>query len=143
MPVEGQPDIELDVAIRWLILLLAPIALVILNAASVTIQNAAALLFPAWVKIGTAKAGGVEMLGQSLLTSLASLLALVIALLPAAIAAVAAFAAVRFLFDGAIIAAAIVAIVVGLATLAVEVGMAMTMLGEVFERGEMVTAGTP
>lgn len=139
----SQPDIELDVAIRWLILLLAPIALVILNAASVTIQNAAALLFPAWVKIGTTKAGGVEMLGQSLLTSLASLLALAIALLPAAIAAVAAFAGVRFLFDGAIIAAAIVAIVAGLATLAVEVGMAMTMLGEVFERGEMVTAGTP
>ena len=70
----------------------AQAALLVLNAASVTIQNAAALLFPAWVQIGQAKAGGVEVLGQTILTTLASVIALAIALLPPGIMAVAAFA---------------------------------------------------
>jgi hypothetical protein len=138
----SHPSPELDVGSRWLLLMVAPIALLILNAASVTIQNGAALLFPAWVKIGTAKSGGVEVLGQSILTTLASLIALMLALLPAGIAAVAAFAGVQFIFQGSLVATAIVASVVGLATLAFEVGMAMTLLGEVFERGEMVGATT-
>ena len=138
----SHPNPELDVGSRWLLLAVSPIALLILNATSVTIQNGAALLFPAWVKIGTAKSGGVEVLGQSILTTLASLIALMLALLPAGIAAVAAFAGVQFIFQGSITVAAIVATVVGLATLAFEVGMAMTLLGEVFERGEMVGAAT-
>ena len=128
---------------RWLILGLAPVALLIVNAASVTIQNAAALLFPAWVHIGTAKAGGVEVLGQTLLTTLASLIVLAIALLPAGIMAVAAFAGIQFLRDDAFLMASIGAVIAGLATLAFEVGTAMTLLGEVFERGEMVGVGSP
>ena len=139
----SSPEITLDISTRWLVLGLAPIALIILNAASVTIQNAAALLFPAWVQIGQAKAGGVEVLGQAILTTLASVIALAIALLPAGIMAVAGFAGIRFLFVDAFLAATITAIVLGLATLAFEVGMAMTLLGEVFERGEMVSAGSP
>ena len=139
----SQPDLDVDVRTRWLILLLAPIALLILNAASVTIQNAAALLFPAWVRIGTERAGGIEVLGQSILTTVASLFALALALLPAAIAAVAAFAGVQLIFDDATIGAAIVAGIAGLTALAFEVGIAMMMLGEVFERGEMVGAGAP
>lgn len=138
----NQPDLEVGISERWALLAVAPLVLLILNAASVTIQNAAALLFPAWVKIGTAKAGGVEVLGQSILTTLMSLLMLALALLPPGIAAVAAFAGIRFLFDGTLVAAAVTASVIGLATLAFEVGMAMTMLGELFERGEMVGTGS-
>ena len=133
----------LDVSTRWLLLGLAPFALIVINAASVTIQNAAALLFPAWVQIGQAKAGGVEVLGQALLTTLASVIALAIALLPAGIMAVAGYAGVQFIYGDAFVAAATVAVVLGLTTLAFEVGMAMTLLGEVFERGEMVGAGAP
>ncbi len=138
-----QPAFDIDVGVRWVMLFIAPIALLIINAASVTIQNGAALLFPAWVKIGTAKAGGVEVLGQSILTMLASLIALALALLPPGIMAVAAFAGIQFIFEDAILAAAIGATVLGLAALAFEVAMAMTLLGEVFERGEMVSAGSP
>jgi len=139
----AQPAIGVDAAIRWAILFIAPAALLVINAASVTIQNGAALLFPAWVKIGTAKSGGVEVLGQSILTMLASLIALALALLPPGIMAVAAFAGIQFVFEDAFLAATIVAIVLGLVTLAFEVGMAMSLLGEVFERGEIVSAGNP
>lgn len=139
----AQPAFDIDVGVRWVMLFIAPVALLIINAASVTIQNGAALLFPAWVKIGTARTGGVEVLGQSILTMLASLIALALALLPPAIMGVAAFAGIQFIFEDAFLAAAIGATVLGLAALAFEVGMAMTLLGEVFERGEMVSAGTP
>ena len=139
----SSPDVPLDVRTRWMLLALAPLGLVVFNAASVTIQNAAALLFPAWVQIGTARSGGVEVLGQAILTTIASLIVLALALLPAGIMAVAAFTGIQFLFGDAFLAATIAAVVVGLGTLAFEVGMAITLLGEVFERGEMVSAGLP
>jgi hypothetical protein len=139
----SSPEVPIDVSTRWLILVLAPFALLVLNAASVTIQNAAALLFPAWVQIGQAKSGGVEVLGQAILTTLASVIALALVLLPAGIMAVATFAGIQFFYGDALLAAAIAASVIGLITLAFEVAMSMTLLGEVFERGEMVTAGLP
>ena len=136
-------EIPFEPSTRWLILLLLPFALIVLNAASVTIQNAAALLFPAWVQIGQAKSGGVEVLGQAILTTFASVIVLALALLPAGIMAVAVFAGIQYVYGDALVAAAIAAIVVGLITLAFEVAMSMTLLGEVFERGEMVSAGSP
>ena len=139
----SDPGFALDIRLRWLLVLVAPIALLILNAVSVTIQNAVALLFPAWVRIGTARQGGVEMLGQGILTTLASLIAFTLALLPAGLVAVIAFAGIRFVAPGALMAAGVTAAILALATLAFEVAMAMTMLGEVFERGEMVTSGSP
>ena len=139
----SSPDLPLDASTRWLILALAPAPLLVINAASVTIQNAAALLFPAWVQIGQAKAGGVEVLGQAILTTLASVIALAVALLPPGIMAVAAFAGIQFIYGDAFVLATVAAIVLALVTLAFEVGMAMTLLGEVFERGEMVSAGLP
>ena len=133
----GQGAHILDVGTRTLALLAAPIVLIIFNAATVTIQNAAALLFPAWVKLGSARAGGVEVLGQTILTTIVSLLALALALLPAVIVGVAVFAGMQFLFEEAVPAAAIVAGVAALTTLSFEIVMAMMMLGEMFERGEM------
>jgi hypothetical protein len=49
-----------------------------LNFVGMLLQNAAALLLPGWVRIGPAH-GGVETLGQSVLTALAYLLALLLA----------------------------------------------------------------
>ncbi len=123
---------------RWLMLAVAPLVLLVLNAVTVTIQNGAALLFPAWVRLGTAKSGGVEVLGQSILSMVASLVVLALALIPPGIAAGAAWFAVTAMADGASIGAIAAGVFVGLIALAVEVGMAMMMLGEVFERGEMV-----
>ena len=139
----SSPDISLDPWSRWLLLGTAPLVLLVFNATTVTIQNGAALLFPAWVKLGTAKSGGVEVLGQSLLTMVASIVALALALLPPAIAAVGVYFAVTGLLDGSMIAAAAAGLGVGILALAIEVVMVMVMLGEVFERGEMVGVPSP
>ena len=139
----SSPDVSLDRPSRWLILAAAPLILLVFNATTVTIQNGAALLFPAWVKLGSAKSGGVEVLGQSLLTMVASLVALALALLPPAIAAIGTYFAVTVLLDGSVIAAAAAGLGIGILALAVEVGMVMMMLGEVFERGEMVGVPVP
>jgi hypothetical protein len=109
---------------------------------NVTIQNGAALLFPAWVKLGTAKSGGVEVLGQSILTMVASLVVLGLALIPPAIAASAAYFGMKMLTDSVILPFAL-GVGIAVLVLAAEVAMAMMMLGEVFERGEMVGVTTP
>ncbi len=137
------PEVPLDPWSRWLIVAAAPLALLVFNAATVTIQNGAALLFPAWVKLGTAKSGGIEVLGQSLLTMAASLAALALALVPPAIAGGATFLAVTTVFDGTAIAGAAAGCAIGVLALGIEVAMAMMMLGEVFERGEMVGVPAP
>lgn len=135
--------IPFDVSTRWMMLAGAPFILLVFNAVTVTIQNGAALLFPAWVKLGTAKSGGVEVLGQSILSMVASLVVLVLALLPPAIAAAAAYFAVAMLFPGVVIAPIAAGVAIGFIALAIEVTMTMMMLGEVFERGEMVGVTAP
>ena len=137
------PRLPFDVTTRWLMLAAAPLILLVFNAATVTIQNGAALLFPAWVKLGTQKSGGIEVLGQSILTMVASLVVLSLALVPPAIAAAAAYYAVVMLFPELIITPIAAGLAIGVLALAIEVAMTMMMLGEVFERGEMVGATTP
>ena len=138
----SSPDMPLEVSTRWMLLAAAPIILLVFNAVTVTIQNGAALLFPAWVKLGTAKSGGVEVLGQSILTMVASLVVQVLAMLPPAIAGVAAHFAVMMLFPDGILPI-VAGVAIGLIALAIEVAVTMMMLGEVFERGEMVGVTAP
>jgi hypothetical protein len=57
-----------------------------LNFVGMLLQNGAALLLPGWVRIGPAH-GGVETLGQSVLTALAYIIALLLACILPAIAA--------------------------------------------------------
>jgi ABC-2 type transport system permease protein len=139
----SSPEIELDTSFRWLILAGAPLILLVFNAVNVTIQNGAALLFPAWVKLGTAKSGGVEVLGQSILTMVASIVVLGLALIPPLLGAGGAYVAITMLFDDTVILPIAAGVGIGIIVLAAEVAMAMMMLGEVFERGEMVGATTP
>jgi hypothetical protein len=61
------------------------IVLIPLNSVSVAIQNGAALLFPAWVRTDI-RPGGIEQIGQHLLTAGVSLLVLLLALLGPALA---------------------------------------------------------
>src|SRR5205085_10572116 len=58
----------------------SPFAVVALNLALLTIQNAIAVLFPAWIRLGPAVNTGVEALGQNVLAMIANLLSLAIAL---------------------------------------------------------------
>jgi hypothetical protein len=62
-------------------LLVAPPALLAVNGALLTIQNATAVLFPAWIRIGPTFTGGVEALGQNVLSFAGVVICLVIALI--------------------------------------------------------------
>ena len=56
------------------------LTLPVLNAAAVAVQNAAALLFPAWQRLGLTRPTGVEALGQGILAGAGSVLVLVLLL---------------------------------------------------------------
>lgn len=82
------PNAPATPAVRAWLVAAAPIVLLALDAATLAIQNAAALLFPSWVRLGTHRASGIETLGQGILTTAGSLLVLALALvLPAVVSA--------------------------------------------------------
>ena len=58
---------------RLALLIAAPFAVLALNGALITIQNAMAVLFPAWVRLGPIVTTGVEALGQNVLAMIANL----------------------------------------------------------------------
>lgn len=75
----------IDEGVRLGCVLAAPIAVVALNMALMTIQNGTAVLFPAWVRLGPTVATGVEALGQNVLATTANLVSLALALVIPAI----------------------------------------------------------
>ena len=81
----AQARAALPLAPAAALVVIAPIAALALNALSVGIQNAQALLFPSWVKLGP-DSGGVEAVGQSLLATIGSVMMLAVALLPPVVA---------------------------------------------------------
>ena len=52
-----------------------------LNAINFALHNGLAVMFPGWVRLGEKTAGGFEMMGQNILTSVGTMLALVLALI--------------------------------------------------------------
>jgi hypothetical protein len=99
--------------------------------AQLTIHNAAALLFPAWVPLGNQRARGLEALGQRLIMLVGTWLALIVSAVPGAIAgAIVWFAFRRLLGPAAVIPAA----VVFSAIMTIEVLLATEMLGPAYER---------
>jgi hypothetical protein len=70
-----------DPPMRDALLVSAPFAALSLNAALITIQNGMAVLFPAWMRLGTGVSTGVEALGQNVLAMVAHFFTLGIALL--------------------------------------------------------------
>jgi hypothetical protein len=109
-----------------------------LNFMGLMIMNGAALLFPAWVRTSRSRAGGVDTLGQNVLTAAAYLLALALALLlPLAIGAGAGYLARPVLGDWSGVAAALVAS----AFLFFQAWIMSVWLGMAFERIDPSTAG--
>jgi hypothetical protein len=99
--------------------------------AQLTIHNAAALLFPAWVPQGAQRARGLDALGQRLIMLFGTWLALIVSALPGVIAGgVVAFAFWRLLGPAALVPAAIVCTGI----MAMEVLLATEMLGPAYER---------
>lgn len=127
------PDAPGTPAMRSWLLVASPLVLAAVDGATLAIQNAAALLFPSWVRLGTHRASGIETLGQGILTTAGSLLVLVLALvLPGVVAGAIA------LWSGDTPAMLALAAVVGSGVLLWEVWWGVGRLGRVWERGERI-----
>lgn len=108
------------------------------NAFTVTIQNGFALLFPAWSHIGSDAPGGVEHMGQMMLTVFGTMVLLLLGMLVPGIAgAVAAVVLLGVMGMGAFIVGA--AVVAGLVLL--EVALLVGWLGAVFDALDPAEAG--
>jgi hypothetical protein len=99
------------------------------------VQNAAALLFPAWSAIGPERATGFEATGQRILSFVGTAFALMVAVLPAALVGVLAAIVARQLGLPSAWAGAVWG-VVGAVTLGVESYLGVMVLGPVLERME-------
>jgi hypothetical protein len=118
--------------LRLTFLVVAPAVLIAVNAALLTIQNATAVLFPAWIRIGPTVTSGIEALGQNVLSFAGAVICLFIALiLPTFIGGVVAVA-MRDQFEVGLGTAITVASIV----LFAETYLVMHVLGRVFSRAE-------
>ena len=127
----GETDLPLDLLPRTALLLMAPLILLSVNATTVTIQNAAALLFPGWVRATPIVGGGIEVMGQGILATGMLLLTFIVALLPAAAASVAVWFALSKMPN-----AWIVAVLIAAAVLLGETWWAIQGLGKRFDKME-------
>jgi putative ABC exporter len=134
----GEQSMVPDLGERTLLLLAAIIYLPAVNLLGMLIQNAAALLYPAWVRLGSGRAGGVEALGQNLLMMVAfmGLLGLTLAL-PVTLGGGTFLLLRPALGDWA----ALPATVLVLGTVAFEAALIVDWLGRVFERTDPAGAG--
>jgi hypothetical protein len=111
--------------LRRALIVAAPFAIVSLNVAILTIQNATAVLFPAWVRLGPVVSVGVEALGQNLLATVATLFSLAIGLI---VPLLAAWLTVSFVSHTRTIQIALM-IIAGSIVLGIETYGAMRLLG--------------
>jgi hypothetical protein len=128
---------EIPLGERAAILAGGLVVLPAMNLVSLTIQNAIALIVPAWVRLGRPMDSGqiaFEALGQQALGVIASMIALVLALAPA----VGAGVGVAIVAGGSPLAAT-GGVIVGLAVAAVEMWFAMQWLGHLFDRTDAVS----
>jgi hypothetical protein len=107
-------------------------AVLVFNAAFVSIQNAAPVLFPAWTKLGALTSGGMEAMGQTMIVvALVMLLMLGMVLVPATVAI-----GITFLGRGHFVFALAAGLLAGAALLGVEVFGLIAVLGRALERTE-------
>jgi ABC-2 type transport system permease protein len=122
-----------------LLLALLPATVAIL-AVLVVVQNAAVLLFPAWVSAGQGRAVGLEATGQRILLTAASMVTLVVALVPAVV--VGGVGGVAASAVGLPVWWAVaVGTIAGTAVVALEGVLAIRLLGGVFDRMEPAPGG--
>jgi hypothetical protein len=134
----GNRSMTPDLEERTLLLLAGVIFLPAVNLLGMLIQNGAALLYPAWVRLGSGRAAGVEALGQNLLMMIAFLALLSLTLvLPVAIGG-GTFLLLRGLLEAwAVIPAAMAA----LGIMGFEAALMVDWLGGVFERTDPAAVG--
>ena len=134
----GNTTMVPDLEERTLLLLASFVCLPAINLLGMLIQNGAALLFPAWVRLGSGRMAGVEALGQNLLMMIAFVAILSVTLIvPVAIAG-GGFLLLRPVLDNW---AAIPSAALGLLLVGFEAALMVDWLGRVFERTDPDTAG--
>jgi hypothetical protein len=99
--------------------------------AQLTIHNATALLFPAWVPVGGQRPRGLDAMGQRIITLGGTWLLTAIMMLPAAVAGGLVWFALKPFVGGA---AVVLGAIVASAVVGVEVLLATEALGPAFER---------
>jgi hypothetical protein len=126
----------IPLSIRLAIVGASPIAVLAINGALITVQNGMAVLFPAWVRLGSGVSTGVEALGQNVLAMMANLVTLGIALIPPMIIG---WTSVLFLNASRGWSLAVV-LVIASVVLSVETYGAMRFLGRALNRVEPLQA---
>jgi len=127
MPDPVAPAIVLTVLVTALPALLA------FAAAMVSVMNGAPVLFPGWVRLGAVVGGGMENLGQGVMSlSIILILVALLMVLPAGLVLAAIFVLKSIGWSVAILAA----VVVGSVSLASETYGVFTVLGRALERTE-------
>jgi hypothetical protein len=134
----GNETMVPDLEERTLLLLAAIVFLPGINLLGMLIQNGAALLYPAWVRLGSGRPGGVEALGQNLLMTIAFVALLAVTLVvPAAISG----GGFLLLRPGLGDWAALPATALALGAMAFEAALMVEWLGRIFERTDPTAAG--
>ena len=73
-------SVRIPLSLRLGVIAAAPLMLLSLNAAMFTIYNGTAVLFPAWIRLGTASTAGVEAMGSNVIATFGTLLLLALLL---------------------------------------------------------------
>jgi ABC-2 type transport system permease protein len=123
----------LPTAVVASVLLAALPAIFVFATVMIAVQNGAPVLFPGWVRLGTNVGGGVENLGQGVMSMSIILFLVLLLLVPPA--GVAAFS-VWFIKPFSLAAAGFSAIVTASATLGAEVFGVFSVLGRALEKTE-------
>lgn len=119
-----------DIGIGVLVSL--PFLLIAIDGALVTIVNGTAVLFPAWIRLGPSGAGGVEMMGQTMLSMIVLLVVFALMLL----IPIAAGAAAWYVLSSSVVIGVVAASALGSIALAAESYGMILALGAAFERAE-------
>ncbi|MFE8598655.1 putative ABC exporter domain-containing protein [Archangium violaceum] len=105
------------------------------------VQNAAVVLFPAWLQPEGERVRGLEALGQRLLTLVGTLVALLVGMLPAAVLAALVGFGLNLLLDLGVWALPFAGAAAA-AVLVAEVALGVVGLGHAFDRLDVSTEGT-
>jgi hypothetical protein len=132
----GTERISLSATTRLAILVGAPFLMLAINGALITIQNGMAILFPAWIRLGSAVSTGVEALGQNVLAMVANLFTLLVALLPPTVLAALTFQLLGGVHGGRTLFVLWAPMIVAAVVLAMETYAAILWLGRALARAE-------
>ena len=125
-PAPFQPVVGIGVLVTL------PLLLIAIDGAICTIINGMAVLFPAWVRLGPSGPGGVEMMGQAMLSMILLLVVFALMLLiPIAVGA-----AAWYVLNANVVVAVVAACGLGSIALAAESYGLILALGTAFERAE-------